>query len=80
MLTSKQKDVDRRERTTMNEYFARDLIDYRHAELIARAEQSRRFHAARDAQIATSAGPTPRIGVVRRPFAAMHSWLVAGVL
>ena len=64
----------------MNEIFARDLIDYRRAELVARAENSRRYHVARDARIATSARPTPRVGAMRRPFAAMHAWLVAGVL
>jgi hypothetical protein len=66
----------------MNAYFAQDLADYRHTELMARAEQSRRYHAARVARAGsgTSRRPTPRIGAVRRPIAAVHAWLVAGVL
>jgi hypothetical protein len=66
----------------MNTYFAKDLADHRHVELMARAEQSRRYHAARVARDAagTTRRPTPRIGAVRRPFAAVHAWLVAGVL
>jgi hypothetical protein len=64
----------------MNATFARDIVDYRHAELMARAEQSRRFHAARRARAATTPRPTPRIGAVRRPISAVYSWLVAGVL
>jgi hypothetical protein len=64
----------------MNATFARDIADHRHTELMARAEQSRRYHSARAARVATTTRPTPRIGAVRRPFAAMHSWLVAGVL
>lgn len=63
----------------MNTYFAKDLADYRHNELVAGAEQSRRYHAARN-NTGTVRRPTPRIGAVRRPFAAMHAWLVAGVL
>ena len=63
----------------MNTYFAKDLADYRHAELIASAEQSRRYHAARHNPGAVRR-PTPRIGAVRRPFVAMHAWLVAGSL
>jgi hypothetical protein len=47
---------------------------------MARAEQSRRFHAARRARAATTPRPTPRIGAVRRPISAVYSWLVAGVL
>jgi hypothetical protein len=65
----------------MNSYFVRDVIDHRHNELMNRAEQSRRYHAAREYRTAKPvARPTPRIGAVRRPFAAMHAWLVAGVL
>jgi hypothetical protein len=67
----------------MNAYFAKDLLDHRHAELMARAEQSRRFHAARAAgaaQTAKRSRVTPRIGALRRPFAAAHDWLVAGAL
>jgi hypothetical protein len=64
----------------MNAYFAQDVIDHRHNELMARAEQSRRYHAARSARVQTTRRPTPRIGAVRRPFAALHAWLVAGVL
>lgn len=63
----------------MNTYFAKDLADYRHNDLMAAAAQSRRYHAARGA-VSTVTRPTPRIGAVRRPFAAMHAWLVAGVL
>ena len=64
----------------MNAYFAQDVIDHRHDELMARAEQTRRYHAARAARISTTRRPTPRIGAVRRPLAAMHAWLVAGSL
>ena len=64
----------------MNAYFAQDVIDHRHNELMARAEQSRHYHAARSARVRPTRRPTPRIGAVRRPFAAMHAWLVAGVL
>jgi hypothetical protein len=67
----------------MNAYFAQDMLDHRHAELLARAEQSRRYHAARearDAHVPNHNRLTPRIGAVRRPFAAVHAWLVAGVL
>jgi hypothetical protein len=66
----------------MNPYIAKDLADYRHTEMMARAEQSRRYHAARVARDGSgrSRRPTPRIGAVRRPFAAVHAWLVAGVL
>jgi hypothetical protein len=79
MLTSQEK----RQEKAMNAHFARDIVDYRHAELMARVEQSRRYHLAREARLASATGvpaPTPRIGAVRRPFAAVHSWLVAGVL
>ncbi|MFL6117883.1 MAG: hypothetical protein ACJ786_41995 [Catenulispora sp.] len=64
----------------MNTHFAQDVMDHRHAALLAEAEQSRRYHAARAASAATKTRATPRIGAVRRPFAAMHAWLVAGVL
>ena len=64
----------------MNAYFAQDVIDHRHSELMARAEQSRRYHAARASRVPTTRRPTPRIGAVRRPFSALHSWLVAGAL
>ena len=65
----------------MNAYFAQDVIDHRHTELLARAEQSRRYHAARENRTSAKSGQaTPRIGAVRRPLAAMHAWLVAGVL
>ena len=64
----------------MNAHFARDIVDYRHSELIARAEQSRRYHVARSAKAGSSVRPTPRIGAVRRPFSAVHAWLVAGAL
>lgn len=64
----------------MNAYFAKDVLDHRHAELMARAEQTRRYHAARDARSAARGSVTPRIGAVRRPFAAVHAWLVAGAL
>ena len=64
----------------MNAYFAQDIIDHRHNELMARAEQTRRYHAVRSAQVRTTRRPTPRIGAVRRPFSALHAWLVAGAL
>lgn len=64
----------------MNAYFAQEMIDHRHSELMAQAEQSRRYHAARAAGAGTTRRPTPRIGAVRRPFSAMHAWLVAGSL
>lgn len=64
----------------MNTYFAKDLADHRHTELVAEAEQSRRYHAARQARTGATRRPAPRIGAVRRPFSAMHAWLVAGVL
>jgi hypothetical protein len=79
MLTSHQKDEDNQEAAVMNTYFAKDLADYRHNDLIAAAEQSRRYHAARQ-NTGSVRRPTPRIGAVRRPFAAMHAWLVAGTL
>ena len=63
----------------MNGYFAKDLADYRHTELMARAEQARRYHAARR-NPGSVRRPTPRIGAVRRPFAAARAWLVAGSL
>ena len=44
----------------MNAYFAQDIIDHRHNELMARAEQSRRYHAVRSAQVRTTRRPTPR--------------------
>jgi len=64
----------------MNAIFAQDVMDHRHAALVAEAEQSRRYQAARAAAAATRTRPTPRIRAVRRPFAAVHAWLVAGVL
>ena len=65
----------------MNTYFAKDLADHRHNELLAAAQQSRCYHAARrPSPNATVRRPAPRIGAVRRPFAAMHAWLVSGAL
>jgi hypothetical protein len=64
----------------MNAHFARDIVDYRHTELIARAAQSRRYHVARQASTGSTSRPVGRIGSVRRPFSALHAWLVAGAL
>jgi hypothetical protein len=71
----------------VNAYFAKDIADHRHTELMARAEQSRRYHEARQARLATitrtaaeGAAARGSMTVVRRPFAAVHAWLVAGVL
>jgi hypothetical protein len=79
MLMSQEKTTSGAD---MNAYhFTKDIADYRHAELIARAEQSRRYHAAQRTQAAAVATEVrPRAGAIRRPFAAVHAWLVAGIL
>jgi hypothetical protein len=63
-----------------NIFFAKDLADYRHAELMAQAEQSRRYHEA--AAAARTQGTRSRrpVRAARRPIAAVHAWLVAGTL
>src|SRR4051794_20604896 len=108
MLKSQENRTPTRGATGMNAIFAQDVMDHRHAALVAEAEQSRRYQAARAAAAATRTRPrapggpgpgqprrsqaaraaaaatrtrpTPRIRAVRRPFAAVHAWLVAGVL
>jgi hypothetical protein len=79
MLTSKQKTPTAKEHP-VNSYFLQDIVDHRHAELMARAEQSRRYQAARAVPAVSTRRPAPRGGAVRRPFRALHAWLVAGVL
>jgi hypothetical protein len=62
----------------MNAHFARDIVDYRHTELLARAAQA--TQANRPVRAAGTRRSTTTIAAVRRPFSALHAWVAAGAL
>lgn len=63
----------------MHPYIAKELADFRHTELVARAGLSRRSRAARIAtsDAGNSGRSTARLDAVRRLFPAMHAWFAS---